>query len=174
MNTKTFYYDKLLYFIDVKVTGIFCGIIILACLYLGIVGIVSRALVGLIALVALYTFWNCFIAKSTSQIVSINQQEIIFSALGREDHYPLTDIKKIRVREFPTGGKMYIRINNYGLNKGRYWIQFKKFNDSQELMKRVLDIEYHIHPDTLKARARRVNTEYLELKKQKAEQTVKG
>ena len=34
--------------------------------------------------------------------------------------------------------------------------------DGKELFQRMTDIEYAKHPETIKARARRINTEYLE------------
>lgn len=169
MQTKIFSYDKLLFFFDVKLTGGFSGIITVVCLYLGIVGRVNRGILFFIALIAFYTFWNSFIGKCNTQQVKISETTLSFESLGREDSYKIDEIKKIRVREFPTGGKMYIRINDYNLLKGRYWVQFKKFNDGQDLMRQILDIEYKIHPETLKARARRVNTQYLELEKKRGQ-----
>lgn len=167
MEGKKYHYDKLLFLFDVKITGGFCLLIVFVCLYLAIRGIVNAPLMIIAAIIAFYTMWNSFIAKTNTQIVTINDQAISFYAFGREDVYELADIKKLRIREFPTGGKMYIRINDYGLMQGRYWIQFKKFSDGPELFKKFLDIEYELHPDTLKARARRVNTEYLEMEKKK-------
>ena len=57
---------------------------------------------------------------------------------------------------------MYIRINDSSLFKGRYWLQTRVMTDGRELFQRICDLEFRIHPDTLKARARRVNSEYLE------------
>lgn len=167
MEEKKYHYDKLLFFFDVKLTGGFCIFIILACGYLGFTGMMNRIFLALIALIAFYTVWNCFAAKSTTEVLAISDEAVSFYSLGREDCYPIQDIKRIRIREFPSGGKMYIRINDYGLLKGRYWVQFKKFDEGQEMFRRLLDLEYKLHPDTLKARARRVNTEYLEMEKKK-------
>ena len=38
--------------------------------------------------------------------------------------------------------------------------------DGQELFSKILDIEYQLHPDTIKARARRTNTKYLQIEQQ--------
>jgi hypothetical protein len=66
------------------------------------------------------------------------------------------------IREFPSSGKMYLRVGKTTLLHGRYWLQTKVFTDGRELFQALLDIEYAKNPDTIKARARRVNTEYLE------------
>lgn len=165
MNEKTFSYNPLQYLFNVTLTGIFCGAVVLGCIYLIVFSSISPVLLSVIALVALYTMWNCFISKSNSASVTVSDDVISFTSFGRTDTYIINDIDTIRIREFPTGGKMYIRINDYGLRKGRYWIHFSKFEDGKTLMKKLLDIEYAIHPDSLKARARTVNTNFMKLKK---------
>lgn len=165
MDNKTFYYNRLLYLFNVKLTGVFCGLLIIGCLYLSVFSQINFMLLAIITLVASYTIWNCFISKSNSQSVTIGEDKISFYALGRTDSYMIDQIQKIRIREFPTGGRMYIRINDHGLFKGRYWVHFGKFEEGKILMKKLLDIEYAIHPDSLKARARRINTEFINQRK---------
>ena len=59
-------------------------------------------------------------------------------------------------------------MNGGGLLKGRYWLNTRNYNDGQELFRLLLDMEYEKHPESLKARARRVNTEYnAQVKKKK-------
>lgn len=77
----------------------------------------------------------------------------------------MKDIDSFLVREFPSSGKIYLRVNDASLVSGRFWIPTKMFNDSEELFSLLRDLEYKIHPDSLKARARRTNEEYLKRKK---------
>jgi len=161
---KTYTYDKTRYLISVTITGIFC---VLLCLFALVMIALNkmRPLMALVLLVAGYTAFNYFVAKSTPSIVKINDKAISFYAFGREDTYPLKGLKQLTIREFPSNLKMYIRIGDYGLYKGRYWVQGKMFEDGKEMFRKLLDIEYKLFPNTLKARARTTNTEYIEAKK---------
>lgn len=161
---KSYMYDKKLFFVEVTFTGIFCILACFTCICLAIVGYLPQLMIFL-AIIAIYNVWNTFISKSTSEEVVINKDFISFNAYKRCDKYILTEIKRLRIREFPSSGKMYIRINDSSLLKGRYWIQTKQFENGKELFHALLDIEYEMHPETLKARARRVNTEYIEAAK---------
>lgn len=158
---KVYQYDKRLFLIEVKVTGYFCIAVIFLCLYMALNN-VAPGLMIMAALIAFYTVWNTFISHSNPEIVKFEENAISFSSFQKEDRYTFEDIKQFRIREFPSSGKMYIRINNSNLFKGRYWVQTSQFNDGKELFHKLLDMEYEMHPDTLKARARRVNTEYRE------------
>lgn len=161
---KEYTYNDKSFLMEVTITGLFCGFITIVCLILACLGFLSGLMV-FIAIVAGYSFWNCFISKSNSQKVILDDDYISFKTYNREDRFAFNDIKRLRIREFPTSGKMYIRINDSTAFKGRYWIQTKVFSDGNELFRKLLDIEYEMHPDTLKARARRVNTEYMEAEK---------
>jgi hypothetical protein len=90
-------------------------------------------------------------------------------SFNRTDDYHLSQLKSFKIREFPTAGKMYLRMDGGGLLKGRYWLNTKNYNDGQELFRLLLDMEYEKHPESLKARARRVNTEYNTKVKKKKE-----
>ena len=142
----TYSYLKRYFFIEVTLTGIVCLAALVVCPYLAYKGIVPGIMIVLMVPAA-YQVWNTFIA---------------IAAWGRTDRYAWSDVRSFRVREFPSAGKMYIRINDSSLFKGRYWLQTRVMTDGRELFQRICDLEFRIHPDTLKARARRVNSEYLE------------
>lgn len=158
---KSYMYQKKLFFIEVTFTGIFCILIFIVSLILALQGYLSGLMI-FVAVICLYQIWNTFISKSTPEEVVIDDDYISFSAYNRCDKYYFSEMKVLRIREFPTSGKMYIRVNDSNLLKGRYWVQTKQFENGKELFKTLLDLEYKLHPDTLKARARRVNTEYME------------
>lgn len=164
---KTYTYEQPFFTIEVLITGIFCAFIAVVCLVFAALQMyLPPALSVMFAVVALYQVWNTFIAIANPEKVTFEDDAISFSAFGRTDRFAYSDISEFRVREFPSAGKMYIRINDGGLLKGRYWIQSKVMSDGEELFNRILDFEYAKHPDTIKARARRVNTEYLEHQEQ--------
>jgi len=125
----------------------------------------DRWLMAIVLMVCWYTVFNTFIAKCTPNKVVINKNYLAFYIDEKETRYPLKSIKYLKIREFPSALKMYIRINDYGLMNGRYWIQGRRFDEGKELFHQLLDIEYSLFPNTLKAQARRTNTEFLEKKK---------
>jgi hypothetical protein len=160
----TYSYLKRYFFIEVTLTGIVCLAALLVCPYLAYRGIAPGIMIVLMVPAA-YQVWNTFVAIANPQMVEIDDEAIAFSAWGRTDRYAWNDVTSFRVREFPSAGKIYIRINNSGLLRGRYWLQTRVMTDGRELFQRICDLEYKIHPDTLKARARKVNSEYLEAEK---------
>ena len=160
----TYSYLKRYFFIEVTLTGIVCLAALLVCPYLAYKGIVPGIMIVLMVPAA-YQVWNTFVAIANPQTVEIDDEAIAFSAWGRTDRYLWNDVTSFRVREFPSAGRIYIRVNNSGLLRGRYWLQTRVMTDGRELFQRICDLEYKIHPDTLKARARRVNSEYLEAEK---------
>ena len=160
----TYSYLKRYFFIEVTLTGIVCLAALLVCPYLAYKGIVPGIMIVLMVPAA-YQVWTTFVAIANPQTVEIDDEAIAFSAWGRTDRYLWNDVTSFRVREFPSAGKIYIRVNNSGLLRGRSWLQTRVMTDGRELFQRICDLEYKIHPDTLKARARRVNSEYLEAEK---------
>ena len=89
--------------------------------------------------------------------VIISDDAIAFKVKDREDRYLWKDIRDFRVKEFIDRKQVYIRINkqNPSLFKGRYWVYCRYFNDADELFMFFIKKEMEIHPDTIKAYARR-------------------
>lgn len=141
-----------MFFRKVTVTGIFCALIALYSLWQLVA--TKQSMWIIILIVAGYTIWNSFISISNPGKVILSDEEIVFCAYGREDHFPMSEIKSFRVKDFANVRKMFIRVNQAGLLKGRYWVPAAFFNDTDELYKRILDIEEQIHPGTLKSMAR--------------------
>ncbi len=149
---KEYNYDAKKFRMKVTVTGVFCVLIALygACQWI----MTQDTLMAIIFIVAFYTVWNSFITISNPSKVTLSDEEIVFSAYGREDRFPMTEITSFRVKDFPNVRKLFIRINNASWFKGRYWVPALFFNDTDELYKAILDIEERIHPNTLKSAAR--------------------
>ena len=166
--SKTWTMWKKFFVVEVTLTGFLCLAASVVCPILAWQGVMPPVMIAF-AIVAFYQVWNTFIAIANPESVTIDENSITFSAWGRNDRYEFDDLKEFRVREFPTAGKMYIRVNDHNLLHGRYWLQTHNMDDGRELFQIICDMEYKIHPDTIKARARRTNTEYLEVE-QKLEQ----
>ncbi|WP_300123282.1 hypothetical protein [uncultured Enterococcus sp.] len=161
---REYTYYKEYYIFDVLITGIISVLANLVSILLIFLNF-YRPIMLLIAIVSLYSWWNIFIARVSPKKVVIDNKKVIFYSFGKTDEYDLENISKFQIREFPSAGKMYIRFNGGKLKKDRYWLNTKMYENGNELFKNLLDLEYEKHPETLKSRARRVNTEYLRLKK---------
>lgn len=162
---KTYTYEKRYFVIEVLITGIISVAAVVLCPIIALQGFYPP-IMGMLAIVGFYQTWNTFVAIANPETVTIDDETISFSAWGRTDSYRLDELTEFRVREFPSAGKMYLRINKHTIFKGRYWLQTKQFTDGAELFRRVCDMEYQLHPDSLKATARRVNTAYMEAEEQ--------
>ena len=149
---KEYIFDPKKFRMKVTVTGVFCVLIALYSIWQVITG--GEAIWAIVLIIAGYTVWNSFVTISNPSKVTLSDEEIVFSAYGREDHFPMTEITSFRVKDFPNVRKLFIRINNASWLHGRYWVPAAFFNDTDELYKAILDIEERIHPNTLKAMAR--------------------
>ncbi len=162
----TYTYMKRYFLIEVQLTAVISALALILCTVWAFMGIYPPLMV-LIDIAAFYQLWNTFVAIANPREVTLTDEEISFSCWGRTESYRIDELKEFRVREFPTAGKMYIRVNDHNIFHGRYWLQTQQMTNGKELFQRIQDLEYAIHPDTLKARARRVNTEYIEAEKQR-------
>lgn len=167
-------YIKRYFVIEVLLTGLLSVGAIIVCPIAAFNGFIPPAM-WMLTVAAIYQAWNTFVAIANPETVSLDDESISFSAWGRTDRYELSELTQFRVREFPSAGKMYLRINDHNLFHGRYWLQTRLMEGSNgepgsKLFHDVIDLEYRLHPDTIKAQARRVNTEYIEAeRKRKAE-----
>ena len=156
--------NRLLYLFDVIITGIVAiGAFIASLVYFHS----NLSLLLLIGIVCIYTIWNSFVSKVHPEKIVIKENEIVFESFNSKDRYYIDGTDRFQLREFPSSGKLYLRIGNAQLQKGRYWINTKNYNNGKELFQLFRDLDYKINPDSLKSKARRVNTEYLQKIKEK-------
>ena len=149
---KEYNYDAKKFKMKVTFTSWFC--VLIAAYSVWQLILTKETFWAIVFLIAAYTVWNSFVTISNPSKVTLSDEEIVFSAYGREDHFPMTEITSFRVKDFPNVRKLFIRINNASWLHGRYWIPAAFFNDTDELYRAILDIEERIHPNTLKSAAR--------------------
>lgn len=148
---KTYTCDKKKFAISMTTVGVFCVLICLYSLYKIATGTGAFAF---ILLVALYQVHNTFVSISNPREVTLSKDELSFSAYGVTHTYPLKDIYELRIKELDYHKKMYVRVNDANLFKGRYWINCFYFSDGEELWDALAYLEYKISPDHIKFRAR--------------------
>lgn len=152
----TYRYNTRYFAFDVTAIGIACAVLAIA----AAVGLLTtpwlpRFVLVLILIVCAYQVLNTFIAIANPAWVDFDDEGVAFGAYGREDRYPWSEVRELSVREFPGKERMYVRINGGGILHGRYWVRTGRFEDGDELYDAMVAKELEIHPDGLKARARR-------------------
>lgn len=167
MNEKVYQLESRFFLIHTTMNGIVAGCVALACVA-GIFLKFHPQLLALVLLVAVYTVWNTFVAIGNPQRVTVSDECVSFSAYGRTDSFDLCELSRFMIREFPSAGKMYIRVNKGGFFKGRYWLYTMMYSDGKELFRKLLEIERNIHPDSLKTQAYTTSVKYAEIKGRKA------
>lgn len=163
---KEYRYDAKAFFMQIQVTAVVCVVVILLTIIFSAIGKFSPLMLFL-SVIAFYSLWNTYVSRSTVEIVRMDDHELQFETFGKTVTYRVNELKIFKIREFPSSGKIYLRVNNSNLFKGRYWIQTAQFSDGKELFTNLINLEYKLFPETLKSRARTVNTKYINAKRNK-------
>lgn len=161
----TYIYDAKRFGFSVTFIGIFCIAMCLASIaaFFDLFSL-PKGIAVVVLIIAGYQIWNTFIALANPRQVTVDKTSIAFSAYGRTDRFALDDIHAFTVREFP--GKRYVRINEGGLLRGRYWVQTGFMDNGEALEAWLSEFEYQVNPNTVKAQARRSNQNYAAHKQQ--------
>jgi len=149
---KEYIYDPLQYLIQVIVVSIFSVGIFGIALYMIIIDN-HRYFFGFVAIITFYTSWNAFVSRVSPSKVILQEDGITFSGFGKTTKYLFDEIHFFKIKDFRYSGKMFIRVNNYNMLNGRYWVNTRGFNDSYELFEFLFKLEYKTHQDSIKARA---------------------
>ncbi|MGT2846443.1 hypothetical protein [Streptococcus massiliensis] len=157
-------HNKFSYFVSVVLTGIFT-VLIVAWSFFMVSQNVLPQLFLFIAFIAGYNVWNTFVSQVNIKEIKLDGNRLEIKTLSKTHEVKVDECESFKIREFPSAGKMYIRIK--GTKSRRFWIDTKYFNDSKTLFRELLNIEFEKHPNSLKARARKVNTEYNKITKKK-------
>jgi len=118
-------------------------------------------------IVCIYIIWEDFISLSNPKIVHITDEFISFKQFSRTHTYYWKDIKRFSIKEFMSARKMYIRINDDNIFKGRYWVNCYFMNDTDEIYMWLRNKEMELNPNSVKTRSIISNQEEFE-KRQKA------
>lgn len=153
---KKYIYDKKRYFVRVLGVGYFAIFLFLYGIYSIFTSGLNIGYVGL-CLISFYIIYETFITCANPNEVIISDKKIIFKDPRHTDEYYWSNIKDFRVKDLPDRKQVYIRINKdkFSFLKGRYWVYCLYYNDCDELFKFFIDKEMDMHPDTIKAYARR-------------------
>lgn len=78
-------------------------------------------------------FFDYVVALSHTQMVTIDDNQISFQSLGRVHTYAWDDIVRINIRPVSLNKRIYVRINDASILKGRYWLHLDFMENGQEL-----------------------------------------
>lgn len=168
MKRKSYHYKDELYLRKVKFVGAYAGVIGLFALGSFLFFNMNFLMIPVV-IVCAYTYWETYVSLSNPQDIVIDDKSITFSGCGKVHTYNWKEIKNFRVKEFYSNHKVFVRINEAGIFKGRYWVACDNFNDTEELFQFFLDKEYALHPTSMKAVARRTNEDSFNERKKAAE-----
>ncbi|PBH21055.1 hypothetical protein BGV20_08160 [Clostridioides difficile] len=147
---KKYKYDSKRYLLSVTIPGFFMILILIYALFNNYTNF-NLNIYSLLIIVCTYGIFNTFISSRIPDIIIIDRQCIHFTSFMTTHKYEIKDIEKIRIREF-YNKKIYLKINDGKLFKGRYWIRTNMFNNSIALYSYFIELEECLYPDSLKFR----------------------
>lgn len=149
---KIYKFDPQRYFFAVILPTIFMFVILIYAV-INNLKTLDVNIYSLCIVITVYGLFNNIAALSNPSIITDDGKEIRFYSFGRYHTYSLDKIQYIRIKEF-YGRKMYLRIDNHSLFKGRYWIKTIMYNDRDELYEKFTSLERKLHPNLLKFRTK--------------------
>lgn len=108
---------------------------------------------SIIIIVTTYSSLNTVVSLSQPNLIIDDGKKIEFHAFGRSHSYYWEELKFLRIKEL-NKTNIYLRVGNYNVLKGRYWIKTERFSDGDEMNKKLRDMEKKLHPELLKFRKR--------------------
>jgi hypothetical protein len=144
----TYKYNKKKYFITVTITSVF---IIFLLIYAVIKNLYSFGvnIYTFIILASCYELFNIYIAGVKPLEIVLDSNSLILRGFHKEDIYEIQDLKYMMTKEL-ANKKFYLRINNYSLFKGRYWIDTKSYENNEDMYMKIMELERFVCPNQLK------------------------
>ena len=152
----TYKYDKKKYFITVTLTSIFIVFLLIYAVIKNILNF-NVNIYTIIILASCYELFNIYIAGVKPLEIELDNQRLVLRGYRKEDIYEIQDLKYMMTKEL-ANKRLYLRINKYSLLKGRYWLDTKSYENSENLYLNIMELERLICPNQLKYnhRSRRV------------------
>lgn len=163
---RTYEYDSGVFARKITFTAGFCALIFTYSIFNLITG-KSPILWLAAAVVSGYFVWETFVSIANPSKVEIDDKGITFSAYKKSHHYDWAEINKFKSKPLSSGTKMFVRINDAGIFRGRYWVNCYYFNNGEELAKFLFKKEMEVEPEGLRAKSVQGSEQSKKIKKQK-------
>ena len=154
MEERTYTYARGHFNWEVTAQGVICLAIAIACVFEATRGVLVGLMV-VIAVIGAYGAFKTFVARAYPHSVTFGDGFVEFECYGKRDRYDFEKTHDVRVREYPSQMRLYIRMDGDSFLRGRYWVHAQWFDGGQELFDRLVDLENTLNPTSLRARARR-------------------
>lgn len=156
---KTYTYLEPYFTIEVTATTAFCALVVVAVAYLMVHGgfWLSDGVLALFGVAAIYQVWNVGVSRANPRTVTYDEgaDTLEFSLYKVTHSYHVPELRSLLVRSNPQSGIMFLRVGEPTPLRGRYWVPTRLFSDGRELFDLILDLEYRVDPNSLRAQARR-------------------
>ncbi|MFT4109673.1 hypothetical protein [Propionicimonas sp.] len=103
--------------------------------------------------VGTYAALRLLLTGSVPRTIELTGDQLVLSDARKSRTYALADLQEFRVREFRASDTIYLRLQPRGGREQKYWIEWKAYSDSDELVAGIRAIDMRLHPDSLKVRA---------------------
>jgi hypothetical protein len=124
-------------FFSILVPAIVAGGVSVAMMVNGINGQADQ-FTWVILFFSLWVVFDHVVALAHPDSIAIDDDQVAFSSFGRTHTYAWSSVERFRIKRLASGS-FYVRINDGGLLKGRYWIPLHKFPERERLMKTLID-----------------------------------
>ena len=150
---RVYEFDKTAYRNKVQLPNLLMVPILGYCLYRIIFADGNIYLWGMGVIICIYSLSNSFFRKSNPRIITVNDEEIIFSSFG-EKRFEIKKLTKFRVKVMTPNYQVMLRIEDSDKRQGSFWVTYSQFNDKLDLLAEFNYIEKKIHPESLRLRGR--------------------
>lgn len=150
---RVYEYNKTAYRNKIQLPNFLMVLIFGYCLYRIIFSGANLYLWGLGAVICLYSLSNLFIRKSNPRIITVNDEEIVFSSFG-EKRFEIKKLIKFRVKVTTPNYQIMVRVEDLDKRSGSFWVTYSQFNDKMDLLAEFDYLERKLHPDSLRFRGR--------------------
>jgi hypothetical protein len=103
--------------------------------------------------VCVYALVNSFLRKGNPRIITINDEEIVFSSFG-EKRFEIKKLTKFRVKIVTPNYQVLVRLADSDKRQGSFWVVYSFFTDRKDLIAEFDFLERKIHPGSLRFRGR--------------------
>ncbi|MDR2785900.1 MAG: hypothetical protein LBB83_08305 [Treponema sp.] len=105
------------------------------------------------AAVCVYALANFFLRKSNPRLITISDDEIVFSSFG-ERKFEIKKLTKFRVKVTSPNYQVLVRVADSEKRQGSFWVIYSCFNNKLDLIAEFDYLERKAHPDSLRFRGR--------------------
>lgn len=161
---KTYTYNPQRYFLAVIAPIILMSVIIIWAIN-GLLSEQSNSLHMISVIVVPIILLSSVFGANKPKDIVISNKGLEFKGFGRVHIYDYEDIYSVKIKEYMFIDKVYIRINNGKLLRGRYWVDLFQFNDYEELREKFRELEIEYHPEREKYQKKKVNYKKLSEKR---------